>query len=48
MSNEYKVVKVDDSIIKDVTVVQPVIHYDNRGENVETFCADYYRKMFKM
>ena len=48
MSNEYRVVKVDDSIIKDVTVVQPVIHYDNRGENVETFCADYYRKMFSV
>ena len=33
--------------IKDIAIIQPDIHYDNRGENVETFCADYYKKLLK-
>ena len=50
MSNEYKRVTIANygviSKIEDVVIVQPTVHYDNRGENVETFCAKYYKMMF--
>ena len=32
--------------IQDLYLVQPQIYYDNRGENVETFCAKHYKAMF--
>ena len=48
MSNTSKLLKDDfiQSTIQDLHLVQPQIYYDNRGENVETFCAKHYKAMF--
>ena len=40
MNNRSKRVQQNNKI-KDIAVISPNIHYDNRGENVETFCAKY-------
>ena len=44
MNNRSKRVQQNNKI-KDIAVIRPDIHYDNRGENVETFCAKYYKML---
>ena len=38
--------KQANNAIQDLLVVEPQIYYDNRGENIETFCAKHYKAMF--
>jgi dTDP-4-dehydrorhamnose 3,5-epimerase len=48
MSNTSKLLNFTqrDDTIQDLYLVQPQTYYDNRGENVETFCAKHYKMMF--
>ena len=48
MSNTSKLLNFTqrDDTIQDLYLVQPQTYYDNRGENVETFCAKHYKAMF--
>jgi len=48
MSNTSKLLnfRQRDDTIQDLYLVQPQTYYDNRGENVETFCAKHYKMMF--
>jgi len=48
MSNEYKQVQSANINIGGITIVQPAIYYDNRGENIETFSANYHKMMFSV
>ena len=48
MSNTSKLTNFTErnNAIQDLLVVEPQVYYDNRGENIETFCAKHYKAMF--